>query len=268
MGVDPAGGAQHPLLGQLAVHPQQRKEGVRLLTVQRPLFRALPKIGVERAGAVKKGKLVHVPVRAAVFPVHQSRLWRDVHLIQQRPAGMPGDPVGIFLHKVSVDQLHRAPQNLLDVVPAAARAGRRHLPADKAAARRHPQLLAGDFGHPFCHHVDIQKPPEGKALLDLHHPSFSGDKVEVDQQVQLVPRPLVALDALSNFRPFKAQLGQDAALALLESLCKKRRALDRPGNIEGQADQRPPTLFQQLPLGVGPPFPRGQNLIERKRRGV
>ena len=67
VGVDPAGGAQHPLLGQLAVHPQQRKEDVRLLTVQRPLFRALPKIGVERAGAVKKGKLVHVPVRAAAL---------------------------------------------------------------------------------------------------------------------------------------------------------------------------------------------------------
>ena len=133
---------------------------------------------------------------------------------------------------------------------------------------RRLRAQAADFRRPLRHHVDIQKPPEGKALLDLHHPSFSGDKVEVDQQVQLVPRPLVALDALSNFRPFKAQLGQDAALALLESLCKKRRALDRPGNIEGQADQRPLTLFQQLPLGVGPPFPRGQNLIERKRRGV
>lgn len=142
-------------------------------------------------------------------------------------------------------------KNLPDVVPAAARAGRRHLPADKAAARRQPQLLAGDFRRPLCHHVDVQKPPEGKALLDLHHPSFSGDKIEVDQQVQLVPRPLVALDALSNFRPLKAQLGQDAALALLESFCKSRRALDRPGNIEGQADQRPLTLFQQLPLGVG-----------------
>ena len=135
-------------------------------------------------------------------------------------------------------------------MPAAARAGRRHLPADKAAARRQPQLLAGDFGHPFCHHVDIQKPPEGKALLDLHHPSFSGDKVEVDQQVQLVPRPLVALDALSNFRPLKAQLGQDAALALLEGLCKKWRALDRPGNIEGQADQRPLTLFERKRRGI------------------
>lgn len=99
MGVDPAGGRQHGLLSQLSLPPQGGEELLRSQSPPHSLPDTPFKVGKQDRRAVQKGKDVHIPVAAAVFPVHQPRLRRHADLVQQAPAGQSGHSLGILSAK-------------------------------------------------------------------------------------------------------------------------------------------------------------------------
>ena len=88
MGIDAAGGPEHLLL-RLHAKPAQRGQRFR----RRKLRLGLPcpgqqdKMRLQRRGRAEKGLRRHIPVRAAVAPVHKAGLRRQQDLLLQSPAG-------------------------------------------------------------------------------------------------------------------------------------------------------------------------------------
>lgn len=88
----PPGGPIHFSLGAHAQGLELRQDlpGRSLRVGQSPPG-ASAEVSPQGADTVQKGEEIHVPVGAAVVPVHQSRLGRDRDLVEQGPLGGRAD---------------------------------------------------------------------------------------------------------------------------------------------------------------------------------
>ena len=242
----------------------QRIEARRLVPAppRQPLAHARPEVGAQRARAVDEREQIHVPVRARIQPVHQTRLGRERRLRQQRALGVLRHAPGKFILKVRADELLRPGEELLRAVRPAARAGRRRLPADQAAARRQTDVPARDLLPLPEEHVDVQQPPHRAAVLQRAQPPLDLPRVFLDRIDRLRPGRLVNLREEQALLRRKHRL--NARLPPGKGALDLRVRLDRPGDVHRQADQRRPRIpHKQRPLHLRARLPRRHHVRHR-----
>lgn len=219
MGVDPAGGRQHGLLSQLSLPPQGGEELLRSQSPPHSLPDTPFKVGKQDRRAVQKGKDVHIPVAAAVFPVHQPRLRRHADLVQQAPAGQSGHSLGILSGKSLAQHGLGLLPELLNAVAPAPGAGPGRSPANQAPPGHQAQGLSFHLLSPGIQDVQVQQPANLTMLLHLHRQLLEGGGVPGDHIKALVacsrsiPLPVQARNAPARQLPQQQLLSPEKATA-------------------------------------------------------
>ena len=260
VGVDSRRGGQHGPLRRLPCPPECQESGPGRLAGGVPAYGRAPRpVGSQRRGRGGEGENVHIPVAAAVGPVHQAGLGCDAHLVQQGPGGQGGRSLPIGGGKVGDDDPAGGLLQLRDAVDPPGGAS----PARRTADDAPPFAASG--GHPIRpspirgQHIQIEKTAQRRALLNGHAQPFyffpgAGYRVQrlaagdleallpvQDRQIPCRQSPLQRLDPRT------------------EGPAQQGRVLDGSGNIQGEGNHGHGVPDQQRRLPEGPGLPCVQN---------
>ena len=237
MGIDAPGGPIHLSLGAHAQGLELRQDlpGRSLRVGQSPPG-AGAEVSPQGAGTVQKGEEIHVPVGAAVVPVHQSRLGRDRDLVEQGPLGGRADASGLAGDVPVQQQPVCVRLQLLHAVGAAAGAQGGGLGTQEATPPLLPHVPPAHLGPVGPQHVDVPQAAGPALILQSGHP-------DLDQLRRLVHREKGGLSGGAVGHPLiqdRAQGGEHVRRLpspLLEQGIRQEMPLHRPGHVQAQANQ-------------------------------
>ena len=264
MGVHPACGMEHLPFRQHSGGAQFRKGLLRRKVPGPPANLGAPgKIRGQRGGAGQEGEHIHIPVAAAVLPVHQSRLGGRRHLVQQRLAGQTGHRLAAVLFQRRVNQSGGFFLKLGDRVGAASGAGLGRAAADQAAPAWLPKLLTVHLAAVRAQHVHIEQPPHGGLILQQDCHSFRRLRGALHYEKSLISRFFADFLKIQHLYSGGAQLPAQESAAQFITPADLGTVFHRPRNIHGIADHRRAEPVQQRPLPLGTALPGAEHLHQR-----
>ena len=209
-------------------------------------------IGVQRGSARQKGEKIHIPVTAAVGPVHQTRLGCRGDLIEQRLRGKPG---GIIAVRRVLRLGQKRPRLFLqrgNRVRAASCADLCRASANQACPPVPPQLLPVNLLAVGAQHIHIKQPARRGLILDVCGDGLHGKRICIDQKDCLVPGFFLLFLEIDDGHASRLQLLAQKPFAQCKASAYQAAVLDWPCDIHGEANHRLSICAQQLPLPCRP----------------
>ena len=205
-----------------------------------------------------EGGKLHVPMTAAVAPVHQPRLGGGVDFIQQAlhrqlfhlQAILPEE---IFRHDAVCSSLKL--RNAVEPPGGAA-------PARCAANDAVPALSVHQGAFQFhtvsIRHIHVKQPPHGGAVFQFGAEPFQLQRRSPCHKIGFaardrLPRPAEEHAGKAFFQPFQPPV---------EAAADQGGILHRAGDVHGEADHGAAVCFQQVVLEIRPPFPGQEHLAQ------
>ena len=248
MGVHAAGGAVHRLF---RLFPRAAERFQRLRRRKHgglpPGFYTGPKIWLQGRGAGEEGIDIHIPVAPVIHAVHQARLRRYAHFVQQGAHCIFRAEVRISTVKVLREDRLGDLLKLFHGMGAASSTDLGRFSAEQAPSRHRAIQLSAVFRQD----VHVVKASKGRLLFDGAGNLFQKIRRRVHHIDPLAARGLRDLLKKDDccfvfFQPFQKHIPSKA-----EPPTDERAVLKGSGDVHGKGNERQMVLLKKLLLPAG-----------------